>query len=248
MLDREEFAQALLDPSLSVPGGMIRPDGKPALRRFDIYRNNVVKSLVDALGDGFPVIQAIVGETFFRAMAAAFVRTNPPRSPCIIFYGDGFPAFIDDFVPAKGLTYLGDIARLEHARRQSYFAADDCRADPVVLQGLGSKVLGETRMALRASCGIVRSKHPIWSIWRYNVTDEKSAIEPGAEDVLVSRPGDSVLLAKLPPGSADFLLQLRDGESLGEAARLAGRKHSGFDLGTSLGVILRAGIIKSIIV
>ena len=52
MPDRHEsFARALLDPSAGVPAGLLRPDGAPAARRFDIYRNNVVASLVDALAD-----------------------------------------------------------------------------------------------------------------------------------------------------------------------------------------------------
>ncbi len=244
---QEHFSQALLDPSIPVPDGVLRPDGKPAVRRFDIYRNNVVKSLVDALDEGFPVTQSIVGETFFRAMAGAFVRGHPPRSPCIIFYGDGFPAFIDGFEPVSRLPYLGDVARLEHARRMSYFAADDCRADPLALRDLDAAALAEIRFALRASCRIVRSEHPIWSIWRYNTTDDRSAIGSCAEDVLVSRPGDTVLLRLLPPGGAVFLLCLQDGAPLDRAAQSAGRKEPEFNLAASLGVILEAHVIKAII-
>ena len=241
------FSQALLDPSIPVPDGVLRPDGKPAVRRFDIYRNNVVKSLVDALDEGYPVTRSIVGETFFRAMAGAFVRVHPPRSPCIIFYGDAFPAFIDRFEPASRLPYLGDVARLEHARRMSYFAADDRSADPLALRDFDAAVLPEIRLALRASCRIVRSEHPIWSIWRYNTTDDRPALGSGAEDVLVSRPGDTVLLHLLPPGGAAFLLCLRAGTPLGRAAQSAGTKEPEFNLAAGLGVILEAHAIKAII-
>ena len=244
---QERFSQALLDSSIPVPDGMLRPDGMPAARRFDIYRNNVVKSLVDALEEGFPVTRSIVGESFFRAMAGAFVRAHPPRSPCIIFYGDGFPTFIDGFDPVSRLPYLGDVARLEHSRRMSYFAADDCCADPLVLRDIDAASLEETRFALRASCRIVRSEHPIWSIWRYNSTDDRSAIGSCAEDVLVSRPGDTVLLRPLPPGAAVFLFCLRGGTPLGRAAQSAGRMEPEFNLAASLGVILEAHVIRTII-
>ena len=237
------FARALLDPSARIPGGLLRPDGAPAARRFDIYRNNVVASLVDALADSFGVTGAIVGRTFFRAMAGEFVRAHPPRTPCVVDYGDGFPGFIDGFEPADGLPYLGDVARLEVARRRSFHAADDGIADPGCLAGLDEETLLGTRMEFRASTAIVRSSHPLWSIWRHNTTDDASPVPARSENVLVSRPADSVLLHRLPPGSAGFLEGLQRGDSLGDAARMGGE----FDLAASLTVVLDARAVREIV-
>ena len=237
------FAKALLDPSARIPEGLLRPDGAPAARRFDIYRNNVVASLVDALADSFGVTHAIVGRAFFRAMAGEFVRAHPPRTPCVVDYGDCFPDFIDGFEPAAGLPYLGDVARLEVARRQSFHAADDDVADPGCLAGLDEETLLGTRMSFRASTAIVRSPHPLWSIWRHNTTDDISPVTAGSEDVLVSRPADRVLLHRLPPGSAGFLESLARGDSLGDAARTC----DGVDLAASLTVILDARAVREIV-
>ena len=236
------FAKALLDPTARIPEGLRRPDGAPAARRFDIYRNNVVASLVDALTDSFGVTHAIVGRVFFRAMAGEFVRAHPPRTPCVIDYGDPFPDFIDGFEPAARLPYLGDVARLEVARRRSYHAADDGIADPGCLAGLDEEALLGTRMKFRASTAIVRSTHPLWSIWRHNTTDDSSPVAACSEDVLVSRPADSVLLHRLPPGSADLLESLSRGDSLGDAARTC----EGVDLAVSLTVVLDARAIQEI--
>ncbi len=237
------FAKALLDPMARIPEALRRPDGAPATRRFDIYRNNVVASLVDALADSFRVTQAIVGRDFFRAMAGEFVRAHPPRTPCVIDYGNRLPEFIDGFEPAGGLSYLGDVARLEVARRRSFHAADDAIADPGCLAGLDEHTLPETRMNFRASTAVVRSSHPLWSIWRHNTTDDTSPIPARGEDVLVSRPADSVLLHRLPPGSAGFLEGLSRGDCLGEAAR----KCEGVDLAASLAIILDARAIREIV-
>ena len=50
----------------------------------------------------------------------------------------------------------------------------------------------------------------------------------------------------LPPGGAEFLLALQDGEPLGRAAERASGQAPGFDLGANLGAIFAAQVIKSI--
>ena len=240
------FSEALLDPAKPVPAGLVRPDGLPAWRRFGIYRNNVVVTLTEALGEAFPVVRALVGQEFFEAMAGVYVRAHPPSSPHVMFYGEDFAAFLDTFAPADELPYLPDMARLEHARRVSCHAADDPVADPSVLGERDAAALMEARLALQAACRFVRSSHPVYSIWRFNATEDKTPVRPAAEDVLVSRPGDTVLMHLLPPGGAEFLLALQDGEPLGRAAERASGQAPGFDLGANLGAIFAAQVIKSI--
>ncbi|MEZ5722575.1 MAG: DNA-binding domain-containing protein [Paracoccaceae bacterium] len=70
---------------------MVDAAGRAAGKRFDVYRNNVVVSLSEALATGFPVVRKLVGEAFFSAMAGVFVRAHPPRSPVLTMYGEGFP-------------------------------------------------------------------------------------------------------------------------------------------------------------
>ena len=244
--DQRTFAAALLDPAKPVPPGLVRPDGRPAGRRFDIYRNNVVVAFIEALGEAFPVVKALVGEEFFEAMAGVYVRAHPPSSPRMMFYGEGFAEFLEAFEPVEGLAYLPDVARLEYARRLAYHAADDPAADPSVLAGLGPAALMEVRLALQAACRIVRSAHPVHAIWRFNATEDKSPVQPGAEDVLVSRPGDAVLVQLLPPGGAAFLLALEAGEPLGPAAERAAAEAPEFDLGASLAGMFAGPIVRTI--
>ena len=170
------FSEALLDPAKPVPAGLVRPDGNPAGRRFDIYRNNVVTAHTEALGEAFPVVKALVGDEFFEAMAGIYVRARPPSSPCMMFYGEDLPAFLESFAPAAELPYLPDVTRLEHARRLAYHAADHPVADPSVLGKRDAAALMETRLGLQAACRVVRSAHPVYSIWRFNATEDKSPV------------------------------------------------------------------------
>ncbi len=229
-----------------MPPGLVRPDGLPAGRRFDVYRNNVVVALIEALGEAFPVVRTLVGDEFFEAMAGVYVRAHPPSSPRMMFYGDGFAPFLESFPPAAGLPYLPDVARLEYARRLAYHAADDPVADPSALGGLDAPALMEARLPLRAACRILRSAHPVHAIWRFNATDDKSPVRPAAEDVLVSRPEESVLVQLLPPGAAAFLLALQAGEPLGRAAERAAADAPEFDLGANLASVFSARIVTAI--
>ena len=118
------FAQALLDGERPIPDGVTAHNAADPTRRFAVYRNNVVAGLVRALKDRFPVVERIVGEEFFGAMARVFVVERPPRSPLLATYGDDFAAFIAAFEPARELVYVAAVARLEAARTRAYHAAD----------------------------------------------------------------------------------------------------------------------------
>src|SRR3990167_7733275 len=99
MNSQTAFANALLDPELPSPGGLSTWNGSDPATRFAVYRNNVTVSLIDALADTFPVVQALVGEEFFRAMARVSVRATPPRSRLMAFYGHDFADFVSAFPP-----------------------------------------------------------------------------------------------------------------------------------------------------
>ncbi|MGH6946762.1 MAG: DNA-binding domain-containing protein, partial [Kiloniellales bacterium] len=67
--DASDFAAALLDPDRATPAAVAGPNGKAAGKRYDVYRNNVTVSLIDALAATFPATLRITGAEFFRAMA-----------------------------------------------------------------------------------------------------------------------------------------------------------------------------------
>ena len=75
---QHDFAAALLDPAQPLPEGLVGPDGRPSLKRFNVYRNNVVAGLTATLKDAFPAVARIVGEEFFLAMGRIYVALDPP--------------------------------------------------------------------------------------------------------------------------------------------------------------------------
>lgn len=240
---QREFAAALLDPRLSVPHGVVDPEGREAPKRFAVYRNNVMTALIEALEAGFPAVRRLVGESFFREAARCYAASNPPTSPVLLEYGTGFPGFLERFEPAASLSYLPDVARIERAWLEAYHAADATPLDPAALARVANGDVGSIRFIVHPSLRLVRSRHPALTIWRMNVADgipEPVDFEAEGEDALIVRPGAEVVVRSMPPGGADFLDRLR-GEPLVCAALSVIGTHEDFDLAEHLGELLASG-------
>jgi len=246
------FAAALLDAAQPVPQDLRTWNGSDPARRFAVYRNNVVVSLIDALADGFPVTAQLVGDEFFRAMAREFVCCNPPASPILFEYGADFGDFIQQFAPAATVPYLADVARLEHAITQSLHAADAQPIDPAAFRPLLAEPdrLPALRFRLHPALGVVRCRYAAASIWAaHQGTGELETIDwKAGEDVLVVRPDSEPELRILPPGGADFVLALARRLPLGEAMGIALSKTPAFDPQSGFGLLVSAGMVTEIIV
>ncbi len=242
---QSEFAKGLLDPNLPTPEGVVGPGGRPAGKRYDVYRNNVVVSLTEALASAYPVIQTIVGKEFFTAMAGVFVRKHPPESPLMIYYGGDFPKFLTKFQPAIHLGYLPDVARVELARCQAYHATDASPCAPEKLANLNGNKLYDARIVLHPSIDIVRSRYPVFSIWRYNSTNDKSPIGEAREITMISRPASEVVMQNPTAGAATFVESLMT-DPLGVATDKAKGVQPDFDLAGNLTALLSAGLIADI--
>lgn len=250
---RRRFAAALLDHEAPPPPGLLAPGGGDPARRFAIYRNNVVVGLIEALEARFPVTRMVVGDAFFRATARAFLRARPPRSPLLHEFGDELPAFLAGFAPARALPYLSDLAALEAARTRAFHAADAEPLDPAGLAGLDPETLAGLRLELHPSVELLASPFPVVSLWAAHQHADPAAVRAAlaaidtarAEDALVWRRGEEVLVRALPAGALVFLGALAAGEPLAAAAGLALAREPAFDLPDALALLLGQGLARA---
>jgi hypothetical protein len=247
MNSQQEFAVALLDPERDCPAQLTTWNGSDPAARFAVYRNNVLSSLIDALAASFPVLQQLVGEAFFRAMAAVYVRHSPPRTRILADYGADFPAFIEGFAPAGSLPYLADVARLELLRIRAYHAADAAPLNPDALATAlaAPERLGALLLRLQPALGLLESAFAVVSLWAaHQGALALAEVDPDqAQCALVLRNGLEVEVLGIHPGDAHFIQALQQGLPLGRAAEGACALDDGFNLGTSLTYLLRAGAI-----
>ncbi len=244
------FAAALFDPGLPCPPGLRAWNGSDPAPRLAVYRNNVISSLVDALADTFPVVRQLVGDEFFRAMAAVHVRQAPPRSRVLAFYGEEFPGFVAQFEPARPVPYLADIAQLEMTRVRAYHAADAApvAADLVALALASGERIGELQLVWHPSVAALGSAYAVVSLWAAHQDGaDLGAIDPlSGESAIVLRDGLDVLVLRAAPGAAEFMAAITQGCSLGEAAGRASAAAVDFDLAATLALLMGHGALHSI--
>jgi hypothetical protein len=242
------FTSALLDPERPSPAVISGPNGKAAVKRYNVYRNNVTVSLINALAATFPATQRITGTDFFRAMARFHVRATPPTSPLLFEYGHDFPDFIERYEYAQTMPWLADVARIERAWLDSYHAAD---AEPMIPQALASilpEQLADIVLTPHPATRVLHSRFPAVSIFAANRNGSPaSPLEVNQpEDALVTRPELEVTVRHLPPGGATFLSRLVEGATLGAAAAAAIADHPQFDLSANIAGMIEAGAFTAV--
>ena len=243
---QDEFVAAILDPERDPPEGLLDPDGSPAGKRFDVYRNNVAAGLTEALETGFPAIRKLVGNSNFKLLAGAHIRLHPPASPLMMHYGEAMPGFLESFAPVARYPYLPDVARLELALRQSYHAADSDPVDPAIVRRLKGGPLMASRIGLAAAVRLVRSRWPVHSVWRFNMEPGSPKPEMRGENVLIARPEFDPVMTVLPKGGGAFLSALMDGSTVAESIETALERVPGFDPSPTLEALARGSAISTI--
>lgn len=250
MSHQQAIAAALLDPAQPCPSGLTTWNGSDPARRFAVYRNNMIVSLVNALVDTFSVTQELVGEPFFRAMAREFAYVNPPTSPLLAFYGDAFPDFIERFPPAAGVPYLADVARLEYLRVRAYHATD---LEPVHTEAIAAALgdiadLPRLNLAIHPAVGVLDSAAAVVSLWaaHQGLGDLAAVIPDAPETALVLRDGLDVEVMRIPRDASVFIAALKRGAPLGEAVVSAQRVDPGFDATASLALLIQKSAITAL--
>ncbi|MDD1529525.1 DUF2063 domain-containing protein [Bradyrhizobium sp. WBOS7] len=242
------FAPALLDPARSTPEIVTGPNGKAAGRRYDVYRNNVTVSLIEALAAVYPAVQRITGADFFRAMARFHVRSHPPASPLLFEYGREFPGFIEAYEHAQDMPWLADVARIERAWLDAYHAGDAAPLSPARLSAIDPERLADAVFIPHPAMRIVRSPYAAVTIFAANRGSAPPARIDASrpEDALITRPEFEVAVRHLPPAGAVFAACLASGQPLGEAAAAALEASPDFDLASNIAGLIEAGAFTSL--
>jgi hypothetical protein len=241
------IAHAVLSPEAPVPREIEMPHRGASSNRFDVYRNNVVLGLINALGTRYPVVRRLLWDEAFNAIARLFISASPPRSPVLHEYGQDFPDFVREFGSVASCDYVADVAELESARVRAYHSVD---AEPLTRAAFAALEPGEfvsMRVHLHPSVTLLNSNFPIVTVWESQQAGNDGYVrEWKKETALIARPSLDVEVWRLPEGGFEFLGALHDGDTVARAIERATLATAGFDLTACLTLLIGSGIAVGI--
>ncbi|MEO8506052.1 MAG: DNA-binding domain-containing protein [Betaproteobacteria bacterium] len=217
---QDDFARALFDPDgldqcAPAVAALVRQPG------FAVYRNTVMKGGIDALQANYPCVARIVGEDWFRSVAALYVRAHPPRQPTLVDYGDRLAPFLGSFEPARELPYLAGVAQLDRFWTEAHVARDEAPVDPRVLAALPPQQMLDARLRPVASARWAWfDECPVFTIWQRNRATgpfDDSEIDWHAEGALLVRVEGVVRWLALDGGMLAFVAACADGGTVADA-------------------------------
>ena len=252
---QQAFVKAITHPEddYGLCSDMINPDLQH--RRLDVYRNNVTYSLIEALGDLYPVVFALIGEQAFSVIARQYLVNNLPQRGTLIGYGASFSDFLASCMTRQKelatVPYLSDVARLEYALHLAFHAADDPTLQPEQVRGLDEEQLVMSQLVLHASVHLLKCSYPVQSIWQAHQQDgaDWSAINlnSGDEYIMTLRDNQNQLeVRRLQLGDWLFLDATARFNTISQAAEYALTNCSDFCVSTLFQSILFDGTFSTI--
>lgn len=252
---QKQFSQALFAPNPAQRDRLLQDiqgqDNHERSQRLNIYRNNVFVSLMNALGDIFPVCKQVVGDDFFNAMARQFVERHPPSSPVLTYYGDEFSEFVAHFFPAQSLPYLAELCALEYRLLQLTHAAEPSALSLESAQQRLSQVQNPERLKLHLShqCSLLRTQYSVGSLLLAHQTDKQQS-SPKLQQLDINQ-SECLLFAKfglygrvyvISESEFAFIEALQNQPSLSQALP----QQEDFDLGQTLAKLMTWQVFTAI--
>jgi hypothetical protein len=227
-----------------------------AEQQRQLYRNNWVIGLRQALAAVYPVVNKLVGDEFFAYAAQAYCRDTPSGSGNLHEFGDAFADFLARMAEVEALPYLPDVARLEwdyhsvfHAPIGQSLSLDALQA--VLQAGSGEQLStpghGSLSWQLSPACRCLQSEYPILRIWQVNQTDgsvdDTVDLNEGGVQLALLRTESAIEFHPLSSGSYTLLAASHAGESFVQACVRALAVEPECDIGDMLQYCVQQGLI-----
>jgi len=224
------FTQALDCPASSpvLPQGWLRADAPANVRRFARYRSGLWRHQEQSLALTYPVINALVGDDFFRTLAYAYGRRHPSSHPDLGMFGEHLATFLGDYLPVAPYPYFAAVASLEWAIHCASRASEATALNVQALAQMGEQALDVQRFGLSPGCRLLTSEWPTVAIWTAHRGDGQRlpSVSRRACSALVYRSGWSVEVREVEAWERAALVRLFEHATLGEALLAAQEQYA----------------------
>ncbi len=228
---QRHFAAGLLDGELD-PVELFRGPATRTSRRFALYRGNLAANWYTALHGAYPVVEALVGEEFFRAMARSYGRRHGYQAGDLNRFGSALADFIAGFEALADYPYMADMARLEWALHLAHYGPDLPALEVRALAGLDPAGLDGLRLTLHPNTTLLAFDWAIGRIWQAHQPQAEVSLPDspaGPCRLIVHRRGWKAECRAAGEGEFAALQAIEAGCTLGEALEQGGLAEADFD-------------------
>ena len=235
-----DFQTSLKNALLSGDFEGVEKHGIPSIQvknRLPIYRNNFYASLIEVLAAAYPKIAALVGSDNFTYLARQFVEKHPPREAQLYQYGADFAEFLN-LLPhvLSDFPFICDLAKLEWARQEAYFAKNEEPLKPDYLVSLVPEEIFDLTLKLKTGCQALHLQHSVSQYVMEGSVAQDSFPIIEEEFVLVYRDEtrEEIPVCMLSRAEYFYLEHIESGKSVGESFVQISERFSNFDLQETL--------------
>lgn len=201
--------------------------------RLKVYQNNAFQALLSSLQSSFPVCQTVVGERCFEQLAQQYCNHYPLQDANLNHYGAQFPRLLGDEIKQHqafiGLEYLPELAMLEWALKQGYYAQDrsDYMQQPQVheleqMARLTESLQQQAVLLLQPDIELLSCRYPVQQVWlKHQATTEQShtvSCDSATNYLLIFRDRFKVNFRQISAPQAQLIMAIQQSLSLEQLA------------------------------
>jgi hypothetical protein len=169
---QHDLQQYLLGDSSAITGAVVDAPPLPAAQRLAIYGNAYVARLIDALGETYPVLRAVLGDEDFGALGREFIAAHPSVHRSIRWYGAELAQFCAERPPFSEQPIFAELALFEWTLAEVFDAADTACVTRADLAALDPAVWSTLRLQFHPSLKRLQLCWNTVSVWRAMNRDE----------------------------------------------------------------------------
>ena len=193
---------------------------------FGVYRNAYWARLVEALGNDFPGLKALIGDRAFDAMARAYVARHPSRHPSIRWAGNQLADFLATEAPYRDDPWFADMARFDLALAFAFDAPDAPAAGLADLVGIPPEFWGSVRLRFHPTLDAFRIATPVDEARPLLIENSSTDLDRAARcerAIMAWRIEYDVKFRAIDLIEHAALLAMQDGASFGDTCELVAR-------------------------
>ncbi len=239
---------------------LLRSDrGVRAIERLSVYANAYFSRIRDSLRDDFGALAWSLGDDAFHDLIKTYLLVRPPTHPSLREAGTGLPQHLrtEPFASifSRHCAWAAELASLERAIAEAFFAPDTAAVDREQLAGLSPDAWEDLRFGLSPSARVLECEWPVHRVREEFECHAGTGIPPttlarSRTNLLVWRRDERVFHRAISPLEAESLRALSTGIRFGELCdRVAGQvgaEASAQTCAALFGGFLSSGLIVSI--